>query len=67
MDGGTKGNGSRSKHTARVNQAAGMVSVQANCGVEAALILMETRAAASRVTVDDIAEAVIDGSVRFEA
>ena len=67
MDRATAGNGSRSKHTARVNQAAGMVSVQASCEVEEALILMQTRAAASRLTVDDIAEAIIDGSVRFDA
>jgi len=66
MDGATTGNGSPFKHTARVSRAAGMISVQANCGVEEALILMHTRAAATRVTVDEIAEAVIDGAVRFD-
>jgi len=66
MDAQMTGNGSPFKQTARVSQAAGMVSVQANCDVEQALILMHTRATASRVTVDQLADAVIDGSVRFD-
>ena len=52
--------------TARVSRAVRLVSTQADCDAEQALILMTTRAAASRVTVDDIADAVIDGAVRFD-
>ena len=43
-----------------------MVSVQVNCYVEDALALMHKRAGESRVTVEEIAAAVVDGSIRFD-
>jgi AmiR/NasT family two-component response regulator len=49
-----------------VQQAAGIVSVQVNCYVEDALALMRERAEESRVTVEEIAAAVVDGSIRFD-
>jgi AmiR/NasT family two-component response regulator len=49
-----------------VHQAAGRVSVQVGCRVEQALALMREQAEASRLTVDEIAAAVLDGSLRFD-
>ena len=48
-----------------VNQAAGMVSVQAHCGIEEAFALMRARAAESRVSLDEIAQAVLDRAIDF--
>jgi hypothetical protein len=50
-----------------VNQAAGMVSVQAQCGIEEAFVLMRARAAESRVTLDQIAQAVLDRAIDFRS
>ena len=44
-------------HSHIVNQAAGMVSVQANCLIEQAFVLMDARAELLGVTLDEIAEA----------
>ena len=49
-----------------VHQAAGRVSVQVGCRVEQALALMREQAEASRVTLDQVADAVLDGSLRFD-
>lgn len=54
------------RYTARVSRAAGMIAMQVGCDVEQALDLIYERAEASRVTVDELATAVIDGSVRFD-
>ena len=43
-----------------------MVSVQADCTLDEALFLMQSRAGYSRVSVDAIAGAVVDGSIRFD-
>lgn len=51
---------------ARVAQAMGMVSVQVDCTVDDALTTMSEQAAVSRSTVREIAEAVVDGSIRFD-
>jgi hypothetical protein len=59
------GSGPPFENTARVSKAAGMVSAQAGCDVERALILMRGRAGESGVTLDDLASGVIDGSIRF--
>jgi hypothetical protein len=53
------------EYSAEVNQAAGMVSVQANCHVDEALNLMAERAFIAHVPLDQIAAAVHDHSVRF--
>ena len=50
----------------RVAQASGMVAVQADCSVEAALTFMEARAAATRRSLEEIAEGVVEGSVWFD-
>ena len=42
-----------------------MVSVQAQCGTEEALALMRARAAQSRVTLDEIAQAILDREIDF--
>ncbi len=63
---GNESNGSPFEHTARVSQAVGIVSVQAGCGVERALDLMRARATTARVTMDELATFVIDGSTRFD-
>lgn len=59
------GNGSASSHSHRVNQASGMVSVQADCTIDEAVVLMQDRAATMGQTLDEIAAAVIDRSIRF--
>jgi AmiR/NasT family two-component response regulator len=51
--------------SAEVSQAAGMVSVQADCLIEEALRMMRDRAAVAHATLEEIAAAVMDGSIRF--
>jgi AmiR/NasT family two-component response regulator len=63
---GKSGNGSPFENTARVSQAVGMVSVQAACGVDRALELMRERAEELQITIDELARAVIDGTLRFD-
>lgn len=48
----------------RVDQPSGMVSVQAACSVEVALALMAD-AIASDLTIDDIADAVVERRIRI--
>ena len=60
------GNGSPFEYTAHVLQAQGMVSVQAGCGLDQALIKMTDMAGAYDRTIDDIAEHVLDRLVRFD-
>lgn len=52
--------------SAKVIQAAGMVSVQASCTVEEAIVLMEQRAHESHQTRAQVAEAVVARRVRFD-
>jgi len=59
------GNGAPSQHSAAVNQACGMVSVQAACSMEDAMVLMHDRATVQGQTLEEIAAAVIDRSIRF--
>ena len=49
----------------RVAQASGMVSVQADCTVAEAVVLMETRAVATYATLDSIADAVLSREYHF--
>ncbi len=55
------------EHSLRVTIAALEVAKQASCSSGAAVALMELRAADSLVaTLEDIADAVNDGVIRFE-
>ena len=51
---------------ARIAQAQGMVSVQADCTLDAALALLRNAARATDETVEDIAGEVVHRHVRFE-
>jgi hypothetical protein len=55
-----------SEPMARIAQAQGMVSVQANCTLDAALALLRNTARATDETVDHIAGEVVQRHVRFE-
>jgi hypothetical protein len=57
--------GDRHEMTLKVAQAAGMVSVQADCSIEAAVTLLQTRAGAER-PLEEVAEAVVEGSIWFD-
>jgi hypothetical protein len=52
-------------HSAEVNQAAGMVSVQADCSIEQALAMMSERATFAGLTLGEIAAGVLDRSIWF--
>jgi len=49
----------------RVAQASGMVSVQAECTLEEALVLMETRAVSTHATLEEIAAAIVRREISF--
>ena len=53
------------EYGAKVHQASGMVSVQADCALEAALDLMVERAQVSGQSLDDVADAVLERRIRF--
>lgn len=59
------GKESGSSHSHQVSQASGMVSVQADCTIDEAMILMQDRAATTGQTLDEIAAAVVDRTIRF--
>ena len=50
----------------RIAQAMGMVSVQVGCTVDDALLLMKARARSDDVSVDEIAAAIVEGTLRFD-
>ena len=52
--------------TGAVAQASGMISVQANCSMNHAVVLMVMRAQEEHTTLEQIAIAVIDQLVRFD-
>jgi len=58
----TTGNG----YGNRVAQASGMVSVQAECNLAAAILLMRQLAHDTDTTLDEIAIMVIDRDIRFD-
>jgi len=49
----------------RVGKASGMVSVQADCSVDEALVLMQERAQVSHQTLSEIADDVLARRIRF--
>ena len=49
----------------RVAQAAGMVSVQADCSTDEAFVMMQRRALEDGWTLDAVAAAVVDRRIRF--
>jgi hypothetical protein len=49
----------------KVNQAAGMVSVQAGCLIEDAFVLMFARADTLDMSIADLAAGVLDRSITF--
>ncbi len=53
-------------HHPRVNQAAGMISVQAGCTTDEALLILRERAAATGESLDDLALATVERRLRFE-
>ena len=57
--------GPDSRYGLEIHQAAGMVSIQADCLLEQAYVLMSDRATVSHRTLDDIALSVVDRSIRF--
>lgn len=50
---------------AHVARAQGMVSVQVDCSLDDALQMMRDRASVSHATLNEIATAVLDHSIRF--
>ena len=57
--------GPTSRYSLEVHQAAGKVSVQADCSVEQAYVLMSDRANIALSTLDAISLAVLNGWIRF--
>jgi hypothetical protein len=53
--------------TDRVAQAARMISIQADCSMNHAVVLMVTRAQETNTTLEQIAIAVVDRETRFDA
>ena len=49
----------------RVSQAAGMVSVQARCSLEEALVLLQDRAVVTGETLSEIADATVEREISF--
>jgi hypothetical protein len=49
----------------RVAQASGMVSVQAECSVYEAFVMIEERAQTIDLTSEEVAESVVDRRFRF--
>jgi hypothetical protein len=48
-----------------VHQAIGMIRVQCECTIAEAIVKLNLRAHATGVSIDDVAEAVVDRSIRF--
>ena len=57
--------GPDSRYSREIHEAAGMVSTQADCDLEQAYVLMSDRATVARLTLEEIAIAVLDRSIRF--
>lgn len=51
---------------ARIAQAQGRVAAQVDGTLDEAMGLMQARAESSKVTLTEIAVAVLDGSIRFD-
>jgi hypothetical protein len=48
-----------------VHQAIGMIRVQCDCSIAQAVVKLNLRAHAAELSIDDVAEAVVDRSIRF--
>ena len=59
--------GPDSRYGIEIHQAAGMVSIQADCELERAYVLMSDHAEAAHVSLDEVASAVVDRSIHFGA
>lgn len=55
-----------SDYRAVVHQATGMISAQLDCGVDEALVRLRAHAFATERPIEEIAEAVVTGSTRFD-
>ena len=55
------------EHRMLVNQAAGMVAVQADCTIEEAFVLINERATMTDATLEEIIAGVLDRRIRFSA
>ena len=53
-------------HSAVVAQASGMISVQANCSLSHAVVLMVTRAQDTNSTLERLAIGVVQREIRFD-
>jgi hypothetical protein len=53
------------EYRSRIAQASGMVSVQADCSLDAAVLLMVERAEVDHLSIWGLAGAVLDRSMRF--
>jgi AmiR/NasT family two-component response regulator len=51
----------------RLNEASGMVSIQAHCSFTEAVVLMRARGKQTNRSIEDIATGVLDHSIRFGA
>ena len=49
----------------RVEQAAGMVSEQADCTMDEAFVMLMEQASVQRQTLTEIVDAVLQGRIRF--
>jgi AmiR/NasT family two-component response regulator len=49
----------------RVAQASGMVSVQAECSLDEAFVMIEERAQTIDLTTEEVAKSVVDRQFRF--
>jgi hypothetical protein len=54
-------------YRAVVHQATGMISAQLDCSIEEALVRLRGHAFAAERPIDEIAELVVQGSIRFDA
>jgi AmiR/NasT family two-component response regulator len=54
-----------SRYSPEIHRAAEIVSVQADCELEQAYVLMSDRATVAHRSLDDIAQSVLDHSIRF--
>jgi len=54
------------EHSEQIAQAQGIVSVQVDCTLDEALLLMRARAASNDLSLAYIAKAVLDGNIRFD-
>ena len=54
-----------SRYSTEIHKAAGRVSIQADCDLEQAYVLISDRAQITHVSLEAIADAVLDGSIRF--